>query len=273
MPSSLRTSTPACSCPRAGEDFLIEEQNSLRCSTRRSHRSGPREKSQLPCDAEARHSLLRAPLPGWPHYEVREQLLAEIRRHVSRGRCSGCTWEKTPVRGVQAEMADVAVAHRSRQPVVVLLARVSSHPRLWNVGAIGLLVCIAALHAWSLLRFPAPFVDEAWTASRGWALVSRGEMMGSLDKGVVDLPAQLGSFSLLPTLVHASALAIAGAPSLFAVRLVSLMGGAALALALWFIASRFRGPGTAWLAVVLLTVSRPFVRPATWLAQTCSPPP
>ena len=24
--------------------------------------------------------LLRAPLPGWPHYQVREQLLMEIRR-------------------------------------------------------------------------------------------------------------------------------------------------------------------------------------------------
>ena len=163
-------------------------------------------------------------------------------------------------------MADAAVAPLSRH-LVVLAPRARRILRLVNVGAVGVLVCIAALHVWSLMRFPAPFVDEAWTASRGWALASRGETIGSLDKGVVDrFPSGWAFFPLFPTLVHASALAIAGAPSLFAVRLVSLVGGAALALALWFIASRFSGPGTAWLAVVLLTVSGPFVN-ASHLAR------
>jgi hypothetical protein len=132
--------------------------------------------------------------------------------------------------------------------------------RVWNLSAFGILTCIAALHCWSLLRFPAPFVDEAWIASRGWALLTRGEMIGSLDKGVADkFSSGWAVFPALPTLVHAAALAIAGVPSLLAVRLVSLVGGGVLAVAIWSIARRGRDGPTALLAVVLLTLSRPFV--------------
>ena len=128
------------------------------------------------------------------------------------------------------------------------------------LAAAAILISLGALHAWSLLRFPAPFVDEAWIASRGWALVTRGEMTGTLDRGVIDqFPQGWSFFPVLPTLVDACVMALAGAPSILALRLVSLAGGAALAYAMWSIARHLVGCGAAWLAVVLLTLSSPFV--------------
>ncbi len=41
-------------------------------------------------------------------------------------------------------------------------------------GLLALLAAMMTLHVWSLLRFPAPFVDEAWVASRAGAFAQTG---------------------------------------------------------------------------------------------------
>ena len=42
--------------------------------------------------------------------------------------------------------------------------RAPTRHRSWLLPAL-LLAAVLALHLWSLMRFPAPFVDEAWNSS------------------------------------------------------------------------------------------------------------
>src|SRR3954463_4336263 len=49
-----------------------------------------------------------------------------------------------------------------------------------------LLVVMAAVGLWSLLRTPAPFIDEVWFANRAWAFLQTGRNFGTLDQGVWD---------------------------------------------------------------------------------------
>jgi Dolichyl-phosphate-mannose-protein mannosyltransferase len=132
--------------------------------------------------------------------------------------------------------------------------------RWWPVlGGIAFVTIVAALHAWSLLRFPAPFVDEAWFGSRAWALAS-GRTFSSLDHGVIDqFPRAWFFFPLLPNLIYAAALTVAGSPSLLPLRMVSLAAGTLLGVAVWRSARTIGGPRAAWLSVGLLSTSATFI--------------
>lgn len=125
---------------------------------------------------------------------------------------------------------------------------------------LSMFVGIAAFHLWSLMRGPAPFVDEAWIASRAWTLIQTGEVFGPLDRGVLD---RFEGHRIVPpwapTLVQSLGLRLAGEPSLPAARLVSLAFGMVLLMAVYAIAARLVGVGAGRLSVLLTSLSWPFL--------------
>lgn len=129
----------------------------------------------------------------------------------------------------------------------------------WRVGG-GVLAVILALHGWSLLRFPAPFVDEAWLASRAWAFIQTGLAFGPLDSGLADrFPGYWTVNQWLMTFLDSLSLRFFNAPNLLAVRLVSLVFGLILLALVYVIARRFGGQRLGLLSVILVSVSGPFL--------------
>lgn len=121
------------------------------------------------------------------------------------------------------------------------------------------LVLIAGVHALTLLRYPPPFVDEAWFGNRSWALITTGSPVGTLDHGVVDrTPEGRHFFPLLPVVFVSLPLLIVGEPSLWALRVPSVLAGAALCWSTWALVSTFFTRSTACLAVALLAMSPSF---------------
>ena len=43
---------------------------------------------------------------------------------------------------------------------------------------------VLILHLLTRMRYPAPFVDEAWLLSRAWTFIQTGHQFGGLDSGV-----------------------------------------------------------------------------------------
>jgi 4-amino-4-deoxy-L-arabinose transferase-like glycosyltransferase len=122
-----------------------------------------------------------------------------------------------------------------------------------------LFAAIAAVHLWSLMRFPAPFVDEGWLASRAWAFVHTHRAFGPLDGDVFErFEGYWTFFPLLPTMIQSYALRLSAAPALFPVRMVSLVFGLLLLAAVYTIANRLRGQRFGLLSVSLVSMSGPF---------------
>jgi 4-amino-4-deoxy-L-arabinose transferase-like glycosyltransferase len=122
-----------------------------------------------------------------------------------------------------------------------------------------LLVAVLGFHVWSLPRIPDVFVDEGWFASRAWALLETGVAFGPLDTGVIDRFEGYGHFlPQVPTWLQAGALAIAGAPSLLALRALSLAAGVLLLGAVGVLGRRFGGVACGWLSVFVLALSPSF---------------
>ena len=65
-----------------------------------------------------------------------------------------------------------------------MTGRINKH-LIYAIYLVGFLF-ILILHFWSLMRYPAPFVDEAWLTSRAWAFLHTGHQLGSLDMGVAE---------------------------------------------------------------------------------------
>jgi hypothetical protein len=115
------------------------------------------------------------------------------------------------------------------------------------------------LHFWSLMRYPAPFVDEAWLTSRAWAFLHTGHQLGSLDMGVAEnLPGGWVANQWLITALQSICLRIAGQPSLFAVRLLSLGWGVLLIAATFQIGRQIFSKATALFGGMLLAFSISF---------------
>jgi 4-amino-4-deoxy-L-arabinose transferase-like glycosyltransferase len=134
----------------------------------------------------------------------------------------------------------------------------------WRVGRdrlflAGLLVAAMALGLFSLMRTPPPFVDEAWYASRAWAFIHTGRAFGTLDAGVFDnYDGYWTYFPWLGTLLHTLAIEALGL-SLFSVRFASLVFGLVLLIAIYAIANHVAGARAGLLAVLLVSLSRPFL--------------
>lgn len=123
-----------------------------------------------------------------------------------------------------------------------------------------LLFALAALHGWSLMRFPAPFVDEVWVLARAWEFIHSGRVFSSLDAGVCDrFSGYWTYFPWLPTALQSLSLRFFPAPSLLAVRLVSLAAGAVLLAALYTIGRHWGGHALGLTAVTVTALSSPFL--------------
>ncbi len=92
------------------------------------------------------------------------------------------------------------------------------------------------LHILTLLRYPAPFVDEAWLSARAWEYIHTGKAFGILDAGVLDRFGGYWHFyPWLPTWIQSLGLRLAGAPTLVAIRSVSLVFGFLLLIPVYYI--------------------------------------
>ncbi|MCX6027121.1 MAG: hypothetical protein NTY23_12855, partial [Chloroflexi bacterium] len=104
------------------------------------------------------------------------------------------------------------------------------------------LVLLIAFHAWGLMRFPAPFVDEAWYASRSWGLITTHKAFGVLDAGVFDrYPGYWTYFQWLPVWLQSLVVQLTGTPNLLGLRALSLVVGLFLAAAIYSIGSSIGG--------------------------------
>jgi 4-amino-4-deoxy-L-arabinose transferase-like glycosyltransferase len=122
-----------------------------------------------------------------------------------------------------------------------------------------LLLGAAAIGLLSLLRTPAPFIDEVWFANRAWGFVQTGLNFGTLDEGVWNrYDGYWTYFPWLPTYFVSLAFQVFGL-SLFSLRVTSLVFGLVLLVALYSIADRLAGQRVAVLTVVLAALSRAFV--------------
>lgn len=122
-----------------------------------------------------------------------------------------------------------------------------------------LLAVAAAVGLFSLLRTPAPDVDEAWNANRAWALLQSGQAFGTMDAGVFDKFDGYGRyFPWLGTFFHAVAISVGG-PSLLSVRLTSLIFGLVLLVAIYTIALHLSGRRVALASVFLVSLSQAFL--------------
>ena len=139
------------------------------------------------------------------------------------------------------------------------------NPRIW-LSFLGAklaipVVCVAIvmLHLLSLMRFPSPFVDEAWLTSRAWAFLSTGRAFGPLDSGIGERFDGYWTYnSWLTTWIHSLGLRLTDTPSLFATRLVSLLFGLLLLIAIYVIGSRLGGRRLGLLSAFLVSVSWAF---------------
>ena len=124
---------------------------------------------------------------------------------------------------------------------------------------VALFAAVVTFHLLTLMRFPAPFVDEAWFAGRAWALIHSGHAFSTLDMGIIEeLEGYWTFFPWLPAWIQAQVMSLFASPDIFAVRIVSLAFGLMLLAAVYAIADQLGGRRLALLSVVLVSVSWPF---------------
>lgn len=141
-----------------------------------------------------------------------------------------------------------------RIPTVVQTKSEKWYPRLTPLGLLG---AIAAFNLWTLLKTPAPFVGEAWGASRAVGLLQTGHPFGVLDSGVFErYPGYWTTFPWLGTFIHAVAIRALGLSQ--SIRLVSLAFGLLLLVEVYVLTTAWwHRRRTAVLAVVLLHCPSP----------------
>lgn len=146
----------------------------------------------------------------------------------------------------------------------------------WTLGLVTLIVTILIFHLWTLRHYPPAFVDEAWMASRAWAWLNTGLNVGPLD-GIVfsKLDGYWTVPPLLATLLHATTIRLFGL-SVTSLRLVSLLFGMGLLVAVYFISRECRlSRRGSLISVLLVATSYPFlssahlVRPDIFVAALC----
>jgi hypothetical protein len=136
---------------------------------------------------------------------------------------------------------------RPREPIAAL------------AGALALTIALAALHLWSVLRYPAPYVDEAWLIARAFAFLQTGEPFGPLDVGIFDrVPNGWRTLGVVSTALSSIGLLGAESADLFGPRSAALGFGLCLLLALFRIGSALANWRVGLLFVALTGLSSPF---------------
>ncbi|MEE9216285.1 MAG: glycosyltransferase family 39 protein [Anaerolineales bacterium] len=110
------------------------------------------------------------------------------------------------------------------------------------------------------MRYPAPFVDEAWVGARAWNFLVRGQAFGALDYGVIDqFEGYWTFFPWLPTVFFSWGMHWFAQPSLLGMRLVALASGLLLLSAVYLIAKSVGGVRLGKLSILIVAFSLPFV--------------
>jgi len=127
----------------------------------------------------------------------------------------------------------------------------------------GLAIVTIALHSLSLMRYPPPFVDEAWNASRAWAYIQTGHAFSSLDYDLCqNYKGYWTFFPLIPTLLETLFLRWAPEPSLLAVRLEALLFGFILLAIICFSGWKLGGWRLGLVGALYTSLSTPFLSSA-----------
>lgn len=127
-----------------------------------------------------------------------------------------------------------------------------------SVGPV-LMLAALAFHLWSLMRYPSPFVDEAWVGARAWSYLATGKAFGALDYGVFDrFEGYWTFFPFLPTIFFASGMRWFADPSLLGIRLVSFGSGLLLLGAVYLLARSVAGDRIGKLSILIASLSIPF---------------
>ena len=122
---------------------------------------------------------------------------------------------------------------------------------------------ILLLHLLTLMRYPAPFVDEAWLVSRAWAFIQTGHQYGALDAGLGEQFAGIWTLNQwLITVLQSFVLRFFAQPELLPVRVLSLVEGFGLLAVSYWTAARLGGKPVAICSTLLLAVSRIFLHTA-----------
>jgi len=122
-----------------------------------------------------------------------------------------------------------------------------------------LFLLIAAFHLWGLMRYPTPFVDEAWLGSRAWNFLTTGQAFGAFDLGWIDQFDGYWTFlPWLPTVFFSWGMRWFAQPSLIGIRLVSFGSGLFLLAAVYLIAKSVGGARLGKLSILIVAFSLPF---------------
>ena len=183
-----------------------------------------------------------------------------MRRSVLR-----CTQNKvTQTPGTKVTILELAILPVIKPSAISVAGTTNRHSQLQLAAVFSLL---AGIHLLSLLRLPAAFEDEGWYANRAWGLLHSGWAYGTADSGVFEnYPHYERFFFWLGSALTAPFLVLFG-PTLFAVRLVSLLAGMILLAVIYYIAVRLYDHYTGLLAVGLLGMSVPFFQMAHYGRQ------
>lgn len=124
-----------------------------------------------------------------------------------------------------------------------------------------LLFSVAGIfHLWSLLRYPAVFVDEAWFGARAWNFITTGQAFSSLDSGVFDrFTGYFTYFPWLPVFLQSLAMRLFPQPEIIAIRLVSWLFGMILLGLVYLIGRRLGGQKLGLLSAAMCAYSWPFL--------------
>jgi len=134
-----------------------------------------------------------------------------------------------------------------------------SDRRLWLLIFGGILI----LHLLTLLRYPPPFVDEAWLVSRAWAFKDTGHQFGPLDAGLGEQFAGIWTLNQwLITVLQSSVLRFFAQPELLPLRALSLVEGFGLLVVSYWTTNRLSGKTVAICSTLLLALSRIFFHTA-----------
>lgn len=114
------------------------------------------------------------------------------------------------------------------------MIKLEGQKRLIIFACVGILL----LHVWSLMRYPAPHIDEAWLVSRAWGFIQSGHPFGVLDAGLTEnMDHYWITNQWLITALHALVLRFFTTPMLLPLRVFSLVIGSGL-LAVNFVIAR-----------------------------------
>ncbi len=122
---------------------------------------------------------------------------------------------------------------------------------------------ILAIHILTLLRYPRPFVDEAWLVSRAWAFIQTGQQFGALDAGLGERFAGIWTLNQwLITVLQSAVLRFFPRPELLPLRALSLVEGCGLLAVSYWTANKLGGRRVAIAGTLLLALSRIFFHTA-----------